>query len=39
MKKEYQKPELEYISLVSEEDITSGDGIDGEESTPVSPWG
>ena len=30
MKKEYQKPDVEFVSLVAQEEITSDDYVDGE---------
>lgn len=31
MNKEYQKPEVEFVSLVAQENITSDDYLDDEE--------
>ena len=41
--KDYQKPEFELISLITQEEITSGDGviggIPGVDSVPPDFWG
>lgn len=39
MRKEYQKPEVEYVSLVSQEEITNDDLMDGSMNVEDSIFG
>ena len=39
MKQDYQKPEVEYVSLVAQEEITSNnDAVDGDMTLESSIW-
>ena len=37
MKKEYICPDVEYISLIAEEKVTSGDGMEGDMGVATNP--